>query len=258
MGNARAGRYRAGVSVIRTSKMEIDLATANHSELFHFLWQTKYAPMLAQTGELERQWMAESFIDGTYTVCGEELRWMTPRDLCVLDGCESPFVCHQKIPEAEDVAFFVWHLSANNTGKGIGNAFRRGRCYGKLVARERDLAMDVAEVEEYCARALVCMPEAKANDGHNGNALPPKPIDVHFLAYLMVEIAAVIGPIDPMSGRPLADIPLPRLMQYKSEIERRSGRSADNKTEADVMRSRCLEEVNNIVKARTKQASVQS
>lgn len=229
-------------------RMDIDPQTADAGTLFNHLWATKYAAMLTAETSLESQWMAESFMDSTYTVCGEELRLMTPKDLCWLDGCESPFVVRQRIPDAADVAFFIWSLHARNTGSGVLNAFRRGRVHGRLMATGRDLAMDVAEIEEYCARVLVCLPSGGGAGGETASGqLPPKPLDVHFLAPLLVEVSAVIGPIDPASGKCLGEIPVPRLFQYRREIDRRSGKGGDNSGEVESMRSRCLEEVNAII-----------
>ena len=215
------------------------------------LWRTKYVHLVSEEAKRESEWLAESFIDSTYTVCGEELRLMTPRDLCVLDGFESPFVTYKELPTREDVAFFMWTMNAGNTGYGVFNAIRRGRCYARFTNEERDLALDVAEIELYLERAFVGLPKTPVKkEGEASSVLPPKPLNVHFMAPLLVDVAAVIGPIDPMSGRYLADIPIPRLMQYKKTINRDKGHETEVDADDEKRRSDCLEEVNHIIAAR--------
>jgi hypothetical protein len=75
-------------------------------------------------------------------------------------------------------------------------------------------------------------------------------MNVHFMAPLLVDVASVIGPIDPMSGRFLADIPIARLMQYKKTINRDKGQEEEVDAEYEKRQSDCLEEVNLIMAAR--------
>jgi len=59
-----------------------ETATMNPTQLFNHLWTTKYAVEIADRMALEAQRKAESFVDATITVCGEEIRLMTPRICC--------------------------------------------------------------------------------------------------------------------------------------------------------------------------------
>lgn len=226
------------------------LSSDNPQQLFDFLWATKYAHRQSEEAKREGEWMAESFIDASYTVAGEELRLMTPRDLCVLDGFESPFVTYRRVPDINDCCFIIWHLNTKNTGRGVMNAFRRGRCYGRLMKQSRDLAFTVAEIEAYCERAFVGLPkEAKPAEGESV-ALNQRAATVHFMAPLMVDVAGVIGPIDPASGRILADIPIARLMQYKKTIARDNRGEGEAESDLEKRRSDCLQEVHEILSAR--------
>lgn len=215
------------------------------NELFGYLWATKYLPAIADRVKLDSQRRAEAFADATVTVCGEELRLMTPRDLLMLDGFESPFVTYQRLPSPEDCAFFIWQMHARNTRAGIWNAWRRGRCYERIAVRP-DLAEDVAEIEEYCARVFIDVPPPEA--GNTGKER--KPPSIYFLAAMLGDACAAIGPHDPMSGALLADTPIPRLIQYLRNAERKSGNSDADLTEFDSQKSRCLSEVNEMIAAR--------
>ncbi len=218
-------------------------------ELFGFLWHTKYAPEIAATLAAENERRADAFADGvTFTVCGEELRLMTPRDMLRLDGFENAFMTSE-VPTLEDLQFFLWTLNVLNDGsRSLRNHWRKGRAEQRVRERATWFEEDASEVYCYMDRLWL---EAPADEppGADGKQTQKKPAGVYCLAPLMVNVAGVIGAIDPMSGMLLADTPIPRLLQYqRSAIERKTGEAAA--TSFDSARSRCLEEVNNIMAAR--------
>jgi hypothetical protein len=233
----------------------MNIETLSHAELFNHLWQTKYAPEITDKLNREAQRRAESFANVPITVCGEELRLMTARDLLWLDGFENAFVTGAKIPTEEDVAFFLWTMNTKNTrGGGLMTSFRKGKLWGKFTGGNRDLAHDVAEIEEYCDRVFIGMEDQSQEQGVQ--QLEKKPAQVYFLAPLLINVAGSIGPRCPMDGELLADIPIPRLMQYAKAIRDKDPNNTNDETTAfDSQRSRCLEEVNQIFAERNRKTA---
>jgi len=226
-----------------------DPETMGPNELFGWLWHTKYGPEIAEVAAKEAARRADAFADGvTFTVCEEELRLMTPRDLLMLDGFENAFVCATE-PTADDLAFILWTLNVQNDGsRSWRNHWRKGRC-SQRVAQRTDFEADVSEVYHYLDRLWLDTPADEPPDIAGGQAKERKPSGVYCLAPLMVNVAGTLGAVDPMSGRLLADTPIPRLLQYqRSAVERKTGEAAA--TSFDSYRSRCLEEVNNIMQER--------
>ncbi len=226
-----------------------DVSMMGHGELFGFLWHTKYAPAIAEKMAKENERRADAFADGvTFTVCGEELRLMTPRDMLMLDGFENAFMC-SNVPTLADLTFFLWTLSTQNDGaRSWRNAWRKGRLAQRVAQRSGWFDDDVSEVYHYMDRLWLEEP-ADEPPGLDGKKVERKPSGVYCLAPLMVNVAGTIGAVDPMSGSLLADVPIPRLLQYqRSALERKTGETAA--TSFDSARSQCLEEVNNIMAER--------
>ncbi len=226
-----------------------DLATMGPGELFNFLWATKYAPAIASTIEEEKSRRTDAFADGvSFEVCGEHLRLMTPRDMLYLDGFENAFMV-SGVPTLADLQFFLWTLNVlNDPSRPLRNGWRRGRAMQRIAQRISWFDDDVSEVYRYMDRLWL---ESPADEPANaeGKRETPKPAGTYCLAPLMVSVAGAMGAIDPMSGRLLADTPIPRLLQYQRSInERKTGEAAA--TSFDSARSHCLEEVNAIMAAR--------
>ena len=80
------------------------------------LWADKYAKRFAEEHAREEARREQAFLDIPATVVGEEIRMMTPVDLLILNGVESPFVCGAPDTASPgDVALFVWMLHVENT-----------------------------------------------------------------------------------------------------------------------------------------------
>lgn len=228
----------------------------NPGELFGFLMATKYVPAYQETARKESERRSDAFADGvTYTVCGEEIRLMTPRDLLMLDGFGNAFVCAGE-PKDGDVRRFLWQLHTHNDGTNSWRMrIRKGRFEARMDGRT-SVDDDASDIYDYMDRLWPDTPAdpfTKPPDGVQ-DTRAGKPMSVHWLAPLMVNVAGAIGPIDPVSGKLLGDTPLPRLLQYQREaIERKTGEESG--TSFDSLRSRCLEEVNIIMAERRAKAS---
>src|SRR5688500_13198570 len=77
------------------------------------LWASKYAARFAEEKDREEARRAQTFLDLPATVCGEDIRIMTPMDLLILNGIRSPFVCGGD-PRPGDIAVFLWFLNTQN------------------------------------------------------------------------------------------------------------------------------------------------
>lgn len=221
---------------------------ASPGQIFDHLWATKYAPEIAAVARREGERRTDAFADGvTYTVCGEEIRLMTPRDLLLLDGFENAFVC-ARTPDERDIVQFLWDLNATNDGtRSWANRWRKGRCAGRLSCRD-DFDADVSEIYGYLSRLWLDEPAGEAAD-MDGQSRARRPATTYCLAPLLVNVAGTLGATDPMSGLLLADTPIPRLLQYqRAAMERKTGE--EEAGSFDSFRSRCMEEVNQITAER--------
>lgn len=220
-----------------------DAAAKGFLELCEHLWAAKYAPGLEAQVREEQELRSDPFAEGaTYSVFGEELRMMTPRDLVHLDGYDIPFVTGGEADQAHAV-FFLWTLSAENRGGSIMNAWRRGRFNARVglkLATEGFNQCDM-EIGLYMRRVLFDLPEPDKTIDHSQE--PPPPINC--IAGLLVDVAGLVGPNDPFSGKLLADTPIPRLVQY-----RRTAQPAKKITgRLERARVYCQEEANVVMKA---------
>lgn len=233
-----------------TIDAELKAAVAQGPEaLFNYIWATKYVPMLDAELALEQSRRADAFAENvTFTVCGEEIHMMTPRFLVDLDGMDNPFVAWTKEAEYEDIEHFIWHLHRdNNPNAALTTAYRRGKFKNRLNVWVYKQGMDaaVSEVFRFLDRVFIDLP--------NGGEHTPtekkdatKPPTVHSIAPLLVGVAAAIGPFDPLSGKLLGQTPIPRLIQYQRAAMRQThGKEAHG--HFDSMRSKCMEEMNEIM-----------
>jgi len=218
------------------------LATLDAAGLFQALWP-KYEGEVRDTMLREMQHRDEAFIDVPRTVAGEEIRMLTPRDFLLLDGFDSPFSkMGNLLPNEDDCFFFVWTLHTANTGKGVLNAFRRGRVRARVMSR--DVAETAAEIDIYLDSVFIDI------DRKTPQKRESRPASISFVTELIVDVASAMGPRDPFSGALLADVPIPRLLQYQRAVARAEHGEKADYTAFDSARSRCLEEVNRILAER--------
>ncbi len=164
------------------------------------LWQDKYAALHAAAEAEEGARRAEDFIDVSRTVCGLELRAMTPRDLLYLDYSGSPFIRGGEIG-GEHAAQFLWQLS-DPQPRGW---WSEKRFFRHCAALNYDDS--VAQIQKFLERTFA--------DGPRRGGEPGEPIGTSFVAPLIVRIAAGIPSLTPPA---IMDTPLPQLFQYQKII----------------------------------------
>lgn len=219
--------------------------------MFNHLWGSKFLPEMAAELRRNDEKFSDAFTNATLTVCGEELRQLTGRDLLMLDGFENGFVCGRGIPDEGDRDMLLWALNVeNDRTRKLKNLWRKGKFEARMQVRDADVSRnfeeDCAEIAQYMDRMYLDLGDDVESDEEKAKR-QNRPPPCNFLATLLVDVGARIGAIDPFSGSLLADSPIPRLIQYQ-----RAARTGDEEraTRFDSMRSRCLEEVNRILLAR--------
>ena len=226
---------------------------------FEQVWSAEFAPQVAAARRVQTERRTEAFLDITLTVCGEELRQMTPADLLHLDALENPYVCGAPLADitALDSAAFLWQLAAlNDHTPSFANLWRRARFLRRLATTPADAQL--AAILAYTGRIFADFPgsaDSSAPSEAATNAFAPES-KTYFLAPLLVEVASDIGHLDPMSGQLLAHTPLPRLAQYQRTLRERTSTEKDY-TELDSLRNRCMDRVNQL-NAAPRQSSPQS
>jgi hypothetical protein len=236
----------------------VDTSRMNHGELFQHIWNTEIVPNYNERAKQATERRVDAFAETTITVCGEELRMMTPQDLFILDACENPLVAGG-LPVEEDCARFIWQLHRDNDGTtGIFNRFRRGRIFQRIMSRA-DVAETVAEIEEYVDRMLLdngddLEPKKTAEEAEKEKS-EKKPPNTHFISPLLMNVAADIGHCDPMTGQLLGNTPIPRLLQYARDIRKLRG---DDNAKGDklisLLEQKCMNKVNETIAARNASA----
>ena len=227
---------------------------------FESVWAQEFAPQVAATRRFQTERRTEAFLDITLTVCGEELRQMTPADLLHLDALENPYVCGAPLADitALDSAAFLWQLAAlNDHTPSFANLCRRTRFLRRLATTPADTQLTA--ILDYTRRIFADFPgssESSSSPDPAGDAFAPES-KTYFLAPLLVEVASDIGHLDPMSGQLLAHTPLPRLAQYQRSLRERTSTEKDY-TEIDSLRNRCMDRVNQLNAAARTQTVSQS
>lgn len=195
------------------------------------LWSAKYAAHLAaaEAGENERR--AEDFLDLPRTVCGLPLRAMTPRDWLTLGYINNPFVIGGEIRSVH-IPQFLCALHAEPPVGWLAN-----RRFFRHVAA-LPFAQSESEIFGYVARIFA--------DGPRGSG-DGKPIGTHFVAALIVRIAAGIPSLSPQE---IMDTPLPQLFQFQKVLAtdeaRRRGAKFRDIGPLERLMGECLEECNRI------------
>lgn len=199
---------------------------------FETLWSEKYAALHAAAEAEETDRRAEDFLDVSRTVCGLPLRAMTPRDWLTLGYVQSPFVVGGEI-KAAHVPQFLCALHAEPPQGWLSNR----RFFKHVAALPRVAAAD--EIHGYVARIFA--------DGPRGGGGQGRPLGTHFVAPLIVRIAAGIPGLTPAA---VMDTPLPQLFQFQkviaAEEAKRSGGKYREITAYDRLLADCMAEFNQI------------
>lgn len=202
------------------------------------LWADKYAARFAEERAAEEARREESFLDLPKTVCGEEVRQITPADLLVLHGVGNAFVCGGE-PDAGHIGVFVWWLSVQNDGsESWANTRRKNRLMRRL--RRYDFDEAVFEIQAYVLGCFLDAPGGGNQDGF-------RPIGTCFLAPLVTSVAVETG----WSQKEILQTPLARLFQYLKAIRaRKMGKEFVDSAPSDRITSEFLSELNQQLNAR--------
>lgn len=197
------------------------------------LWAEKYAALHAAAQAEEEQRRAEDFIDATRTVCGLELRALTPRDLLLLQTAGSPFIVGGEIGPAA-IAQFLWQLLADQP-RGW---WRTRRFFKHCASLDYDSA--VSAIRSFLDRAFADSPRIGGGGGG-------RPIGTNFLAPLVVRIAAGIPSLSPQE---IMDTPLAQVFQYQkilaAEAAAKHGHKFRDHSTSDGLLAQCLDEANRL------------
>jgi hypothetical protein len=214
-------------------------STLPAQDLFDAVWQKEFEPAVREKRRALSERRTEAFLDVTLTLCGEEVRQMSVLDMLHLDALGNPFIAGSPDGTVQfiDAAGFVWQLAAeNDQTNSLRNLFRRARFLRRLS--KRPLGALVPEISGFVDRMLLDPAKPQQEDAQQSAALKESP-KTHFLAPLITEVASHLGHIDPMSGRLLAHIPLPRLLQYRDCYRDSQGEKTYD--EISSLRNRCIE-----------------
>lgn len=178
------------------------------------------ALLAARRAEDERR--TEAFLDFAPAIAGVRLRPITPRDIFLLDGFSSPFVCGDPARATEPhLCAVLWLLSPRRAGlPGLVEWFAYALHTRRLRRRWRDVEQrhaDHADLILMFERTFADLgaPASSAAEG----AAPA----THFLSSFLVPLAVQMGIHDPVSGALLYDTPLARLVQYSRTLARQAG-----------------------------------
>ena len=141
-----------------------------------------------------------SFLDLTTSICGVEIRQMTPRDLLILDGVGNPLVVGG-LPTPAHVAQFLWLLSPKfkPNSKGRQWIFTAGIRRINYIAAVRDC-------RKYVADTFMDSP------GSSGESYPY----ASWCAHMVANIALHFG----WTHEVVLSTPLKQLFQYLKCIRR--------------------------------------
>jgi hypothetical protein len=223
-------------------------------ELFARLWREKYAARAAEAQAAEGTRRAEDFVDGPRPVGPWLLRPLTAYDLLLCEGHECPLVGGEAIAlraTPDELWWFVWFHQA----EAPSGPFARWRFLRRMRRRhfaedgsttpayDRDLAAAVEFVERHFADSGA----PKKVDSTTGEPTAQRELGTSWIAGLMVALCCEMGPVDPVSQRPWAHVPLGCLWQYLRILDLRRGNGpAIAATAANRLRAECLDEVNQI------------
>lgn len=216
---------------------------------FDEVWQREFEPQAVAIRQRAVEHRTEAMLDVALTLCGEEVRQMTPHDMLHLDALGNPFIAGSPDGTVHfvDCVGFIWELhTANNHTNSVRNLWRRQRLVRRLA--QQPLGAVVDAIIAFVDRMMLVESRParpSAEDPNGDRVLRAQEPKTHFLAQLIASVAAEIGHIDPMSGQILAHTPIPRLKQYQMAADENKG-GAKHYTEIDSLRNRCIERLNQL------------
>jgi hypothetical protein len=198
------------------------------------LWATKYAPLFAEEKAKEDARREEAFLDLPLIVCGESIRAMTPMDLLVLNGVNSPFVCGGEITR-EECEYILWFLNTTNSGRNsFGDAWRSGRMIRRLTR------VPLSEI----ADAITAYVESTFQDAPEKAEGESRPLGLCFIVPMIMRIAQATG----WSRQDIMRTPLAQLFQLlKVQRAWEQGKDFVDVSPSDRITGRFLAELNGAV-----------
>ena len=203
---------------------------------FEQFFAQHFAPQLAAEQARDAQHRDEAFVNCTHTVCGIELRSMTPYDLLLMQGCGNPFIAGGVLtPEA--IAQFLAIL-AEPAPRGW---WERRRFFRRIAAQPYGQA--VAQIRAYLARTFYAAGIASSDQSDPSNppdasdtTAPQPPAALCLIAPLIASIACETD----WAESELMAMPLAKLFQYRRAIAEAKG-GHEFYAPADKIISRALE-----------------
>jgi len=111
-------------------------------------------PGYAEAQKQEREARDLAFCDWPVPLCGLSVRQFTLTHLLLLGNCDNAFVSGG-VPEAEDVAFFLWVVSPDY----VPNDVRTRNRFLKRVSRRVKFFAAIAEINDYLKAAFQDSPQ---------------------------------------------------------------------------------------------------
>lgn len=197
------------------------------------LWEKKYGPRFAELRAQEEARREQAFLSVPITICGEELRPMTARDLLILNGIDSPFVCPGEVGAVE-LAMFLWILNVQNDGtQSWWNLRRRKKMFRRIAPRNFDASVE--ECRSYVDAIFQDAPKGSAQAGEK------RPLGTCFLVPLVMRIAKDTG----WDRDAILDTPLAQLFQYLKYIQAQAeGKDFNDWSPSDAITNEFLCELN--------------
>ena len=209
------------------------------------VWAAEFAPRHEAARRRREEERTESFLDVELTLAGEPVRQLTASDMLLLDAMANPFISGSPDGTVSwlDCAGFIWQLHPRNTHTAsVFNLWRRHRVLKRLARRRADELAPL--IVAYVDRMLGASSDQSPPDGTGISAHEPR---TYFLAPLLMNVAADIGHVDPLSGRLLAHIPVLRLIQYGRAIcDAKAPRQSDTDEALISERTRCAQRTNEL------------
>jgi hypothetical protein len=176
------------------------------------IWATQFAARYEAEVAEEAIRREIAFLDAPVSLCGEQVRQLTPADLLTLHHLRNPFVRGGDSIRPGHVAQLLWLLSVENR-PGLGLWWRR-RKFCKRIGK-LDAAATYRDVEDFIDAMFLDAPQGVKSEG--------KPPGVCFLASLAVTLATELGWTD----QHIFSRPIPALFQYLKELKRRGDDKPD-------------------------------
>lgn len=165
-------------------------------------------PGYAEAQKQEREARDLAFCDWPVPLCGLSVRQFTLTHLLILGNCDNAFVSGG-VPEAEDVAFFLWVVSPDY----VPNDVRTRNRFLKRVARKVKFFAAIAEINDYLKDAF--------QDSPQGTGVQSKAY-TSFAATYCDLFASEYGWDDSLTMRK----PIARLFQLYRRIQKRTNPKA--------------------------------